>query len=310
MNYRSLAIISVIYSAVSCINARTNLAGRTRSTPDWEDALNDFKLVIRAVSFGEPIPVHQTNPLQMMAFRPRNEEMFKNPFDLPENWFGKKKKSSGKGRKLRRHSKSRKSRKNRSSRPSIQMNKLESLRAAPIRDHQNLEDLALLNFLVQQEEPSFRIAAAGPAVETNNEKTLASLLMAEERYNEIIAQQNKSKKLRTMRSKLNGIASFKNSNGGFKTGSKPTFKQSKESKDKKTRFDGQSIKKTLTLSVAFGVIVTALFCVVVQLFKLFAGSKGSRNGGNAFDQINRRSNYGYDRIALDVEEEDENSQLI
>ena len=309
MNYRLIAVLSIIYSSISCIKARNNLAGRSRLANDWEDSLKDFKLLIRAVSFGDPIPTHQSNPLQIMALRYQNEETFKNPFELPKGWFGKKKKT-GHGKKYRRLSKSKKPRKNKSVQSTMDKNKLESLRAGPISDHQSLEDLALLNFFVQQEEPSFRVAAS-TGTKSNNEKTLASLLMAEERYNEIIGQQKQTKKFKTKRSKLT-LAS-KNPNGGFGTKSNPKPSSEnilKKNKQSKTRFDGQTIKKTLTLSVAFGVIVTALFCVVVQLFKLFAGSKGSRVGGNTFDQINRISNYGYDRIELDVEEEDENAQLI
>ena len=192
-------------------------------------------------------------------------------------------------------------------------NKLQSLSSSQLRDHQSFDDLMLLNFLGQLEEPVSRLSIQSHS----NQKHLNSLTMAENRYNEI----KKKLKISGAIPKKGHLISSKSLNDFIET-DPYKMKASKKITDKVKgknsnnsgkkqwfeRIDAKGVKNTLTLSVAFGVFVTALFCVMVQLFKLFASPKASGSPG-AFDQINRRSTYGYDRIALDIEEDEETAQL-
>lgn len=296
MNYRAFTLIQFFSAALAVAHGKLLSMQRKKSSPDWTEALDDFKTLVHVISFGEEIPSHHSNPLQMLVMD-TNSELKKNPFDLPDGWFGKEKKKerSNKKRKSDKKYKSKKNSKKSKSR-------MEALSPSQLQNQQSLDDLALLNFLVQLEEPNTRSTVQMP----KNKKHLSSLIMAESRYNEI------KKKLSSPKKPAMSAKS--------KTPSKPLLKSdpkkagnkknndSKQGKKWYERIDAKGAKNTLTLSVAFGVIVTALFCVVVQLFKLFANPKGSGNGSSAFDQINRRSTLGYDRIALDVEDDEENAQ--
>lgn len=303
MNYRIIGSIQILSAALfAAAQGNTLLTQRAKSSPDWNEALDDFKTLVHVITFGEEMPSHHSNPLQMLYVDTESATLKKNPFELPDGWFGngkRKDKSSKKksGKKSKSKKQSKKFKKN--------ISKMQArLSSSELKNQQSLDDLALLNFLVQLEEPKTRSTVQMP----KNKKHLSSLIMAENRYNEI------KKKL--------SVAKYFSKKPSFSKSSNNLLLKSKSSKptnDKKTktggsngkkwyeRIDAKGAKNTLTLSVAFGVIVTALFCVVVQLFKLFANPKGSGNG-SAFDQINRRSAaYGYDRIALDIEEDEESA---
>lgn len=302
MNLQLLGLFSIFSSAISFSNAKFRSSQFKKSSPEWSEAADDFKVLVHAITFGEEIPSHHANPLQMLAKRRIDSEFIKNPFDLPDEWFGGKKGRKSSGRKSRKFlKKSKKNSKSKKNRKFFNKN-MESLNSQQLLKQQSPDDLALLDFLVQLEEPRNRISTQSH----KTKKHLSSLIMAENRYNEIkkriSAAQAKSKK-----SFLLAKSEMKNKKSAPFS---PNSNKKDNSKDKNwyNRFDSKGAKSTLTLSVAFGVIVTALFCVVVQLFKLFVNPKGARNGG-AFDQINRRSTHGYDRIALDVEEDEENAPL-
>lgn len=306
MNLQFLSLISVFSSAIAFSNAKFAPSQLKKASPDWSEAIGDFKVLVHAITFGEEIPSHHTYPLQMLAKRRVNSQLAKNPFDLPGEWFGGKKgiKSNG-GNSRMPVKKSKKSSKSKKNHKSSKAKKSNAINLQQLHKQQSLDDLALLNFLVQLEEPNTRASAQTH----KTKKHLSSLIMAENRYNEIKKRisATQTKAQRTSLLSKSSKLEMKNKKGP----SKPfTSSKKDDAKSKKwyNRFDAKGAKSTLTLSVAFGVIVTALFCVVVQLFKLFANTKGGRNGG-AFDQINRRSTHGYDRIALDVEEDEETATL-
>ena len=302
MNSRIINAITIFYVVVASVQGRKLSAQRDKSSPDWTETVDDFKVLVHAITFGEDIPLHQSNPLQVMLVQENvDSAMKKNPFKIPKGWFGKGKGTDSKNKKMKKQKKNR-SRKNRKNKISSNM---QAISASQLRDQQSMDDLALLNFLVQLEEPNSRSVVQTP----QNKKHLSSLVMAENRYNEI----KKKFKLSETSLKKNRLTSKSNNNlietnpFQMKASKKFTSKIRASDSDKK-QWHAKGLKNTLTLSVAFGVIVTALFCVVVQLFKLFASPKSSGNSG-AFDQINRRSTHGYDRIALDVEEDEETAQL-
>lgn len=304
MNYRIVGLIQVIFSAIALAQGNKFSAQRDKSSPDWNEALNDFKSLVHVITFGEDIPSHHSNPLQILV-QDENSGLGKNPFELPNGWFGKNK-NAYKINSKRRFDKKLKSRKN--TKKSKKSNtKIQNFGASQLHS-QSADDIALLNFIVQLEEPHNT-----RNIMSKNEKHLSALLMAEERYNQIKEKTKLSKSLpkksKVFKSNSNSKVILDTNRVSFKNFNEKADNTKKNPKDKKwyKRIDAKSAKNTLTLSVAFGVIVTALFCVVVQLFKLFANPKGS-TGGSAFDQINRRSTYGYDRIALDVEDDEEIAQ--
>lgn len=292
-------------------NGKLSPSQITKSSPDWTEALDDFKVLVHAVTFGEEIPSHHANPLQMFAKKSADIQTAKNPFELPGEWFGGKKgrKSSG-GTSRKDLKKSKKHAKSKKNRKSSKSKKMKAINMQQLHKQQSPDDLALLDFLVQLEEPNTRAS-----VQTQkNKKHLNSLIMAENRYNEIKKRisetQSKSQKLSLLQRSSKIAAKSKNHPSKLFSSKPGGLKEPKKDGTKNwyDRFDAKGAKNTLTLSVAFGVIVTALFCVVVQLFKLFVNPKGGRNG-STFDQINRRSTHGYDRIALDVEEDEESAPL-
>lgn len=307
MNLRILNVVTIFYAAFASVQGRKLSAQRDKSLPEWTETLNDFKVLVHAVTFGEELPSHHSNPLQMMLIQESVEpNMAKTPFKIPKGWFGKRRGEKSKNRKSKN-----KSGKSRKSKKSTKAN-MQSISASQLRGQQGLDDLALLNFLVQLEEPNSRLSVQTP----QTKKHLSSLIMAENRYNEIkkkfklsgstskkgrLSSKSKNILIEADHYKMKASKKFTSKINESKSGSsgkKQWFKQ----------IDAKGVKNTLTLSVAFGVIVTALFCVMVQLFKLFASPKASGSSG-AFDQINRRSTHGYDRIALDIEEDEETAQL-
>ena len=312
MNYRSISLIQIL-SAIFAVAHGNNLVGRrAKSSPDWNEAIDDFKTLVHVITFGEEIPSHHRNPLQMQILvQDSSFGLVKNPFDLPGGWFGKDNKKRGK-------SQSKKRKFQKISKLSKKSNMKRANSSSQLQNQQGLDDLALLNFLVQLEDSGTRSEVQMPS----RKKHLASLIMAENRYKEI----KKKLSITHSPSKKQGIISKpKLSNGPllgvnsqrmkrispnhFKGNSGSKADKQSDPKGKKwyEKIDAKGARNTLTLSVAFGIIVTALFCVLVQLFKLFANPKGSASG-NSFDQINRRSTHGYDRIALDVEDDEENAQ--
>ena len=310
MNLKIINVIAIIYATFAVAQGRKQSYQLSKSSHDWSEALDDFKVLVHAISFSEDIPSHHSNPLQIMMVKESvKTNMAKTPFKIPKGWFGKKNRCTSKNKNLKKqkHIKSCKNGKSKKS------NKLQSLSSSQLRDHQSFDDLMLLNFLGQLEEPVSRLSIQSHS----NQKHLNSLTMAENRYNEI----KKKLKISGAIPKKGHLTSSKSLNDFIET-DPYKMKASKKITDKvkgKTsnnsgkkqwfeRIDAKGVKNTLTLSVAFGVIVTALFCVMVQLFKLFASPKASGSPG-AFDQINRRSTYGYDRIALDIEEDEETAQL-
>ena len=307
MNFSLLCFVQ-LFSGVFALNSIKNFAQRDKSSSDWTESLDDFKTLVRVITFGEEIPSHHSNPLQVMI-QTEGMKSDKNPFELPEGWFGKKKRGGTKknnSKKSMKKSKKPKNKKNKSP-------KMVYISPSQIREQQSVDDLALLNFLVQLEEPKSRAS-----VQTlQNRKKLNSLITAENRFNEIKKKIGiPSTKMTSRRSSRTNLNSNKSKNHGkafskvfvSKSANQIKGKKPLNRNDQKTKkwFDMKSGKNTLTLSVAFGVIVTALFCVVIQLFKLFVNSKGSGSSG-AFEQINRRSTYGYDKIALDIDEDEENN---
>lgn len=311
MNFRLLFAVQLVSSALA-LTAVKNFAQRDKKSSDWIEALDNFKTLVRVVTFGEEIPSHHSNPLQIMI-QTDTMSPVKNPFDLPNGWFGKKKPDgahkkiskkliSKKGRKASKQKKNKKSK----------TRKMSSISPSQLRDYQSMDDLALLNFLVQLEEPQTRAFIQSP----KKKKQLSSLVTAENRYNEIkkkismnqsISNASKMRSKKISRIDSDSLKSKKSGKTFSKVFVQKSDKDGKKTKKWSERFNMKDAKNTLTLSVAFGVIVTALFCVVVQLFKLFANTKGSGSGG-AFEQINRRSTYGYDKIALDIEDDEENVQ--
>lgn len=310
MNLRIINAITIFYVALTSVQGRKLSAQRDKSSPDWTESLDDFKVLVHAITFGEDIPSHQSNPLQVMLIQEAaDSNMAKPPFKIPKGWFGKGKGNNSKNKKMKKQKKN-KTRKNRKNKNST---KMQSISPSQIRDQQSLDDLALLNFLVQMEEPNSRLAVQSP----QNKKHLSSLVMADNRYNEIkkklqLTKSGPKKGRLTSKSRSNDNLIETNPYQAKASASKKFSIKGTDPKSDKTKWnkkiDAKGLKNTLTLSVAFGVIVTALFCVIVQLFKLFASPKSSGSSG-AFDQINRRSTYGYDRIALDMEEDEETAQL-
>ena len=91
MNYRFLSLVSIFSSAIVYGNAKFSPSQITKASPDWSEAVGDFKVLVHAITFGEEIPSHHANPLQMFAKKRADVESAKNPFDLPGEWFGGKK---------------------------------------------------------------------------------------------------------------------------------------------------------------------------------------------------------------------------
>lgn len=314
MNFRLLCFVQALSGALA-LNFVHNLAQRDKSSSDWTEALDDFKTLVRVITFGEDIPSHHSNPLQVMI---QTEAMksAKNPFELPE---GKNRGRINKNKPKKAIKKSKKRKASKSKNKKNKLHKKARISPSQIREQQSIDDLALLNFLVQLEEPKSRVSVQS----RKNKKNLSSLITAENRYNEIkkkIGMTSSSSKMSSKRSSRINIMTneskkpgkafskvFVSKSGDQIKGKKPSKKNDSKTKKWFERIDMKGAKNTLTLSVAFGVIVTALFCVVVQLFKLFANSMGSGSNG-AFEQINRRSTYGYDKIALDIEDDEENGQ--
>lgn len=262
-------------SALLLASARALSLQRRQTDPDWMEAMNDFKSLVRAVSFGENIPLsHHEQPLQMMARRangpaavfildakgPESPFKRKNPF---RKWKGSLNKST----------------------PQRPIQKMAAAKRAAT------DEMALLNFLVALEEPN-----------NNSVQVQQDLKRANARYQAIV-NKRKARKLSKNKPGKNKTAkkSKNNSNNNKKMNAfmakKPTHDKSKDG----FKLDWKGARNKITLSVAFAVIVTALFCVVVQLFRLFVKPRS----GSAYDQLNRRSAYGYERIALDVDEDQE-----
>lgn len=317
MNFRLLGLSSILSTAFASKTVK-NFSQRDKSSPNWTDSLDDFKNLVHAITFGEEIPSHHDNPLQVMI---RVDNMnsakakAKNPFELPDGWFGKKKRRGGET------SPNKKSKKSKGRKLSKQRNGnkmfggIASINPSQFREQQSIDDLALLNFLVQHEEPKTRSSVQS----RHMKKNLSSLIAAENRYNEIKKNIGISRSLKNnsklsskrLKMDINPYESkafskvFADKKGNQHKKKQISMKTGQKNKKWSERIDMKGAKNTLTLSVAFGVIATALFCVVVQLFKLFVNPKGSGNG-SAFEQINRRSTYGYDKIALDIEDDEEN----
>ena len=328
MNYL-LFCFYPIFSGVLALSSVKNFAQRDKSSSDWTEALDDFKTLVHVITFGEEIPSHQANPLQVMI-QAESMKAVKNPFELTDGWFGNKRRGNRNSKNSSSKPKSKKGRKSsetKNKKNKRNSRKIASISSSQLREQQSMDDLALLNFLVQLEEPKSRAS-----VQTRqSKKHLSSLITAENRYKEIkkkiainrslsnspkMSSKRSSRMNKDSRKSKKAVPVGKAFSKVFisKTGKQikgGQTSQNNEQKNKKwyERIDMKGARNTLTLSVAFGVIVTALFCVVIQLFKLFANTnKGSGNGG-AFEQINRRSTYGYDKIALDIEEDEENGQI-
>lgn len=297
MNAKIISAIAIYYVFSGSVQGRNLLNQKEKSSPDWLEALDEFKALAHAITFGEQVPSHHNNPLQMMLIHEEKDSKLSKPsFKIPNVWIAEKTgvtlKSRSSGKKLKQMLT--KSKKINQGKKTMKMKPISSLQ---IRKQQSLDDLALLDFLVKLENPNSRVITQN----SQNKKHLNSLIMAENRYNEI------KKKLK--------ISKHSTKKGEMQSKSKKfliepvkIISDKSEKKEWFRKIDEKSLKHTLTLSVAFGVIVTALFCVAVQLFKLFASSKSSGSSG-AFDQINRRSTHGYDRIALDIEEDEETTHL-
>ena len=176
MNLRILSTLAITHTAFAGVQGKKLSGHLDKSFPNWIETLNDFKILVHAVTFGEDIPSHHTNPLQMMLVQESAQsKIAKNPFKIPKGWFGngignkpKNKKFKNKSRKGRKIVKSSKT-------------KMQPISASQLRDQQSADDLALLNFLVQLEDPNSRSAVQTP----QKKKHLSSLIMAEKRYNEI-----------------------------------------------------------------------------------------------------------------------------
>lgn len=305
MNFQQVVLFSVVSSALAAGYGNRLSAQHEKSGQKWTEAINDFKNLVHVITFGEEIPSHHSNPLQLMI-QEADHEAAKNPFKLPDGWFGieindnsqsrqpSTNKLSSKKTKIMSHLKKNKKHYKPKSNKKGKFIKVKSKTPSEFRESQSFDDLALLDFLVKLEEPNHRAKVTTP----QNKKHLESLLMAEDRYNEIKKRINRSQKIKTEKFKA---PIFKSD----QIKAKPIAKKKKEDKWYE-RLDAKSARNKITLSVAFAVIVTALFCVFVQLFKLFVKPK---NRNSTFEQINRRSTHGYDRIALDVEEDEENTPL-
>ena len=316
MNFHLLYFFQAL-SSVFALNSIKNFAQRDKSASDWTEALDDFKTLVRAITFGEDLPSHHSNPLQIM-FHSDYTDSRKARYESPGDRFGKKENGGYKKNRLLNTSKKTKKRKAlKTKNKKIKFPKKSFIGPAEIREQLNIDDLAFFHFLMQLEEPKSRVSVQSH----KNKKNLSLLITAENRYNEIKKNIEKaSSKMTSKRSSRINILTKESKKSGksfskaFLTKSSDdqikNIKKSKKnvSKTKKwfERIDMKGAKNTLTLSVAFGIIVTALFCVVVQLFKLFSNFKTS-GSSSAFEQINRRSTYGYDKIALDIEDDEENN---
>lgn len=301
MHFRIQKLAPILSAAISVASCKSLTSQRDKASPEWMESLNDFKSLVHAVTFGDEIPSHHSNPLQLLVAGPQEQFLF----ELPNGWFGK-------GRKKPIGKKSIPSLKKSNKKPKFnggKSRKMQSMMSSSmLHQNQDNDELALLNFLVQLEEPKNRLHVQS----AKSKKQLESLIMAENRYKEIKKKLN-THATKAMKSKRGSDKPLIETDP-YKMKSAKKIKKShfsgndgKSKKDKKKWYeniDAKGARNTLTLSVAFGVIVTALFCVVVQLFKLFAKPK---NG--AFEQINRRSTYGYDRIALDIEDDEESAPL-
>ena len=303
MNFQQIVLFSVVSSALAAGYGNSLTAQHEKSGQEWTEAINDFKNLVHVITFGEEIPSHHSNPLQLLI-QEADYEATKNPFKLPDGWFGIEINDNSQSRqhngnkfsskkKMSRIKKNEKHYKPKSNKKGKFIN-VKSKTPSEFRESQSFDDLALLDFLVKLEEPNHRAKVTTP----QNKKHLESLLMAEDRYNEIKKRINRSQKFKTEKFKA---PIFKSN----QIKAKPAAKKKKEDKWYE-RLDTKSARNKITLSVAFAVIVTALFCVIVQLFKLFVKPK---NITSTFEQINRRSTHGYDRIALDVEEDEESTPL-
>ncbi len=287
LNPVALALLSAYsVSALTLRQRRSN-----DQSLNWNEAAEDFKAIIKAITFGEGFPKHQDGPLQVIPKEQPHMELFilaaegMSPASM--NHVSMAKKS-----------------------PRVALNPwMAKAKRSPSNSALSQEDLLLLNFLASQEEPSQLVQA--------------DLKRANQRYQSIISERKKSKKEKMKKlekekkiKKEKKMYDFQmdSKKGSKKMNSKPAkpakstkpskstkpFKPNKPTKPFLSRLDLKGARNKLTISVAFAVIVTALFCVVIQLFRLF--SRPSRG----FEQINRRSGaVGYERIALDVDEEDE-----
>ena len=261
MIYLSLFLsLSLSASALTVRHRRTISNNNNNNNNNWNEAASDFKSLLKAITFNEPLPSHHDNPLQMTA-----------PLasDQPLGLFIIAAESA----------------------PQPIIRKTEAKRS--MAGAMSQEELMLLNFLVEQEEPSARVKA--------------DLKRADERYRSIQSERKKSQKVKSqkvksqkVKDKSKKMKSVKSKPSQSKL-SKPSQSKSK-SKSFIDKLDLKGARNKLTISVAFAVIVTALFCIVVQLFRLFSRPES----GTGFDRLARRSHVGgYERIALDVEEEDE-----
>lgn len=205
-------------------------------------------------------------------------------------------------------------------------------------DHE--DDLVLLNFLAQQEnqeiKPQFKVSQSSEDSSKLKER-ITALKKAEKRFKQLKREQrrirrrirrnqrrsrrrnNRNRRKRTVNRKTNeqdlspDLLAMKQlqkqqAMKPIKFSNIP--KRNPKSADPKkdswyNNMDLSGVKNVATITVAFGVIVAVLFCVLFQLFRMFKSPKGK--GGSkesAADLIARRSTYTYDRIALDMDAED------
>lgn len=313
-----------------------------RSGGDWKEKAEDFKKLMRMISFGEPIPSHHDNPLQLFI-QQIEAESEKNIFtsDATDTLRQSKSKQREENNELMKHFINNKKPKNDNQRKNKSKRKSNIMKTEQRNYEHANDEMALLNFLVKLEEPQFRAQTAqNQFSQQMKARRREALNNAENRYKEIKmkAQRPTRRSSITERSSHKRPIRFVISGNDFKPEllqeRKPkfesllkvptkqkqaTFENPKKKKNNVndngkgtgsgndswySRLDLKGAKNKITLSVAFAVIVTALFCVVVQLFKLFASPKNSSGYSDHQVNANRRSTYGYDRIALDIDEDE------
>ena len=151
MNLRIINAITIFYVALTSVQGRKLSAQRDKSSPDWTESLDDFKVLVHAITFGEDIPSHQSNPLQVMLIQEAADSNMAKPLSkFQRDGLEKGKVITRRTKKMKKQKKN-KTRKNRKNKNST---KMQSISPSQIRDQQSLDDLALLNFLVQMEEPN------------------------------------------------------------------------------------------------------------------------------------------------------------
>lgn len=291
--------------ALSCPSLASGLTLRQKqrqqsngNSGEWMEAANDFKALLRAITFGEPLPSHHENPLQMVGMMDEEPSALSDDGQLGlfiiaaaganenEPRFIQKKPS------ILSNTESRTKPKSKSKSAIFESSKKAEAKRAltSVTSKLSQEDLMLLHLLAAQDEPSPRVKA--------------DLKKAHDRYQALVAERRKAKQGKAKgKGKIAIKANSKRPASGPKPAPKTKLDKTKKNGGIMDRLDLKGARNKLTVSVAFAVIVTALFCVVVQLFRLC--NRSSSSSGRGFDQLMNRRSGGYERIALDVDEEDE-----